>query len=305
MSKVAEHFRDLFALTKGALAQLRASDPLILASSTAFFATFSLSPIVLLLVNIFGLYFKSDRLANQMFGKLGGTIGREAAGEIEKIVRNFMEFETTWWMTVGGIIFFLFVSTTLLSVVKINIHKLWRLRRNGATVRQQVRERSALAAIILVTGVFFFLSILLDTMLAISLDYLQSILPKAGIIVMQFLNLLFSVIIITLWFTILFKLLPDAKVEWDVAFNGGFVTALLYTAGKFALGKLLVHARLASIFGASASFAILLLFIFYCSFIVYFGAAFTYQFGIYSSQSICAGKHSHAYEERMIGTNES
>jgi membrane protein len=279
---------------------LRKTEPLVLSSSTAFFTTFSLSPILILLVNLFGLYFKSDRISNQLFGKLASAIGNEAAMEIESIVNNFMEFETSWLITTAGIFFFVFIATTLLGVVKVNIHKLWRIRKAKKTLRSVFRERMTLVAIILMTGIIVLISVTIDSALALSLDYLQTIVPEIGIILIRLLNIIFSVIIVTVWFTLIFKILPQARVDWDVAFNGAFLTAILFNVGKLALGKILVHARIASIFGASASFALLLLFIFYCSFILYYGAAFTHEYAEYIDKHICAGKHAHEYEEKLI-----
>ena len=235
-----------------------------------------------------------------MFAMLASTVGVKAANEIESIVQNFMAFERNWWMTVAGVVFFIFVSTTLLGIVKLNIHKIWRIRKVYPSMRQQFRERTTFASLILMTGVFFLFSLLIDTILAMSLDYLQTLVPAIGITVVRLLNVIFSLVVITIWFTVIFKILPEAKVEWDVAFNGAFLTAVLYSIGKFALGKFLISARVASIFGASASFAILLLFIFYCSFIIYFGAAFTYVYARFSEKNICAGKYSRAYEEKYI-----
>jgi membrane protein len=279
---------------------LRRTEPLVLSSSTAFFATFSLSPILILLVNFFGLYFKSDSIANQLFGKLGSAIGPEAADEIQSIVNNFMEFETNWMLTTAGVLFFLFIATTLLNVIKMNIHKLWRIRKTKRTFRYVLRERMTLVGIILVTGSLFLISTMIDSALAISLDYLQTIIPRFGIIVIRFFNIIFSTIVVTLWFTTIFKFLPQARIKWDVAFNGAFLTAILFNLGKMALGKILIHARIASIFGASASFALLLLFIFYCSFILYYGAAFAHEYAEYSGKHISAGKHALEYEEKLI-----
>lgn len=279
---------------------LTRAEPLILSSSTAFFTTFSLSPILILLLNLYGLYSTSDKFSNQLFEKIGGSIGFEAAAEIEKIVHNFMGFETSLLITLVGLIFFIFVATTLLGVVKKNIHTLWHIRKSAKQIRYQFRERTILAGIILFTGALFVISFVIDSSLAISLDYLQSVIPKVGIIVIQFLNIVFSVVIVTVWFTVIFKMLPEAKVDWDVAFSGAFLTGILFNIGKLGLSKILVHARIATIFGASASFALLLLFIFYCSFILYFGAAFTYAYGAHAEQPIAASKYSHAYEETLI-----
>jgi membrane protein len=279
---------------------LMSAQPLILASSTAFFATFSISPILILLVNFFGLYFKSENLSHLVFAKLGATIGYRAAKDIEVIVNNFMDIERTWWMSIAGLLFFIFIATTLFEVVKTNIHKLWRIRKSVARMRHRFRERMTLLILILVTGGLVFVSVTIDSSLAISLDYMQTVLPHVGIVLVRLLNFVFSIIVVTVWFTLIFKILPNAKVDWDIAFNGAFLTALLFNVGRFALGKILVHARIASIFGASASFALLLLFIFYCSFILYFGAAFTHEYAEYHERHICAGKNASEYQETLL-----
>jgi membrane protein len=281
---------------------LKRTEPLVLSSSTAFFTTFSLSPILILLVNFFGLYFKSDRITNQLFGKIASAIGNEAAMDIETIVKNFQEFETTWLLTVAGVIFFLFIATTLLGVIKLNIHKLWRIRKSKKKFKYALRERVILISIILLTALLVLITILIDSALAFSLDYLQTIIPGIGILLIRLLNLVFSIIVVTVWFTLIFKFLPQARVNWDVAFNGAFLTAVLFNIGRFALGKVLIHARIASIFGASASFALVLLFIFYCSFILYYGAAFTHEYAEYSNKHIRAGRHAHEYEEKLVET---
>jgi membrane protein len=300
---MGEQISGFFRICVRAFKLLKRTEPLILSSSTAFFTTFALSPILILLVSIFGLYSKSDRIRNQMFNKIASTIGHEAAVDIEKIVDNFMNVETTWYMTVGVLIFFVFVSTTLLGVVKQNIHKLWRIKRKIPKIRYQLKERAELAAIILLTGVLFLFSVVIDSGLAISVDYLQSVIPAFGIFIVRFFNLVFSAVVVTAWFMMIFKILPNAKVDWDVAFSGGFMTAVLYMFGRYVLAKVLIHARIATIFGASASFALLLLFIFYCSFILYFGAAFTHEYAEQENKHICANKHAQEYEEKLIGSN--
>ncbi|HYC84016.1 MAG TPA: YihY/virulence factor BrkB family protein, partial [Chryseosolibacter sp.] len=228
------------------------------------------------------------------------TVGYETARDIQLIVENFMKAETTWWLATAGIVFFIFVATTLLGVVKHNIHKLWRLRHRSRSIRQRFRERLKLLLIVLLTGGLIVISLLIDSSLAISLDYLQTIIPEAGIVVIQLVNGLFSLIIVTIWFSLIFKVLPEARVDLEVALNGAFVTAILFSGGRWVLGKVLVHARIASIFGASASFALLLLFIFYSSFILYYGAAFTHEYAEYLERHICAGKHAHEYEEKLF-----
>ena len=290
--------RCILAATKRAVGLLERNDPLILCSSTAFFATFSLSPIILLLVNLFSIYFGSEKIGHQMFQVVGSTFGIETAKDIETIVENFMALDSTWLITVGSSLFFLFVGTTLLTVVKKAIHKLWHIRSKPEWhLRYFGWERGTAVGIIFVTGLLILFSILVDTGLAVSLDYLETIWPGVAIYSIRVLNVVFSIAVVTIWFAILFKFLPEAKLNWEVAFVGGFLTGILFYLGQLLLGKLLVHARLASIFGATTSLAVVLLFIFYCSFILYFGAAFTYEYAMKTDQRIKTSKHSRHFEE--------
>ena len=298
-----DSFKCIWVAFKRALGLLERNDPLILCSSTAFFATFSLSPILILLVHLFSLYFTSDKIGYQMFQAIASTFGRETAKDFEKIVGNFMELDSGWLITIGSSIFFLFVGTTLLTVIKKAIHKLWRIRSKPEWhLRYFGWERGTAILLIFCSGILLLLSILVDTGLAISSDYLATVWPGAAIVAAKVLNVIFSVVVIMVWFTLIFKFLPEAHVQWEVAFVGGFLTSILYGIGQFVLGKVLIHARLESIFGATTSLALILLFIFYCSFILYFGAAFTYEYAQKIDQPIQTNRYSKMYEEKLVET---
>ena len=287
-------FRKAFAL-------LQNNDPLILASSTAFFSTFALSPIIIILVSVFSLYFTAGKFNNQLFRTIGTTFGAETSREIESIVNNFKAMESNIWITIGGSVFLVFIATTLMGVVKKAINKIWHIRpKPEHKLSYHSRERGTGLGLLLLTGLLFLVSFLVDAMMAVSMDYLIFAWPAIAIKVIHVLNTAFSIIVVTLWFTVIFKWLPDARISWDVAMSGGLLTGLLFSLGKFGLGKLLIHSRIATIFGASASFALLLLFIFYCSFIVYYGAAFTHTYAEVTNSPICASKHADEYIEKVV-----
>jgi membrane protein len=299
-------FKIIFSSLKRGFSILKHKDPLILSSSTAFFATFSLSPIIVIIVSLFQLYSHSGKVRNQLFRSIGATFGKETAKELESIVNNFLALESNWWLSIVGLVFFCFVATTLLGVVKHNIQKIWQIKpKSSLRWRYHSQQRGTQLALIIFTGILFGLSYLMETSLGRSLDYLQATWPAVAIEFVRFLNVLFSVVIATVWFMVVLKVLPDASISWDTAFTGGFFTAVLFSIGKIVLGKILVHARMETIFGASASFALLLLFIFYCSFILYYGAAFTHAYSEMLNNRICAGKYSDEYEERIIEANSA
>jgi membrane protein len=292
------------SLRKGYI-NFRNNDPLILASSTAFFTTFSLSPILVILVGILKLAFDSDRIPDQLFGKIRATFGLETANQIENIVENVSTYGNDPVILVVGSIFLLFVSTTLLKVVKQSINHLWHIKRKrGHRIRYNVRERAISTSLLLFVALLFLMSLSIDTLLILLRDYLPDMLPGVNHALLRTLNITFSILVVTAWFSFLFKFLPDAYVTWRVALVGGLITGIFFNTGKWILGKLLLYNNIVSIFGASASFALILLFIFYVGLILYFGASFTYFYGEAIRQPIRPIKFSEQYELTTINRKD-
>jgi membrane protein len=289
------------AVLRDAFDLLRRNDPLILSSSTAFFATFSLSPIIVILVNVFGIYFQSERIRQQLFAKLEVTLGQQTTLEIEKIVNNFMAFGGDWWVTASSFIFLLFVATTLLGVVRKALHQLWHIRRKASVkLKYNIKERLIGLGLLVFIGLLFLVSLMLDTSLAIFREYIQELLPGINRALIRATNIIVSIAVVTTWFAVLFKVLPEARMHWRIALVGGFVTGLLFSIGKLILGRLLIGGNLTTIFGASASIVLLLLFIFYSALIMYYGAAFTYSFAKAIEDPIMPGKYADEYEEIVV-----
>jgi membrane protein len=294
IKKILVALRDAFII-------LRRNDALILASSTAFFATFSLSPIIVILVNTLSVYFHSEDIRQRLFGKLRTALGEQTTAEVEKIVHNFMSFEGSWWITMVSFIFLLFVATTLLGIVRKAIHQLWHIKRKASVkLRYNVKERLIGLALLAFTGLLFIISLMLDTSLAIFRGYLHDLIPGINVLLIRLANTLVSVAIVTAWFTMLFKFLPEARLHWKVAFIGGVFTGLLFSIGKFILARMLISSNLNTIFGASASIALLLLFIFYSAMIMYYGAAFTYSFAKAINDPVKPGRYADEFEEVVV-----
>ena len=293
-------------ISTNAFALLKENDPLILASSTAFFATFSISPIIVLLVGALSAIFKSSNIREQLFHSVQTTLGKKPTEEIESFVNNFISLESgNALVTIGVSIFLLFVATTLLGIVRKAIHQVWNIRRKSTIrFRYNIHERLIGLLMLFVMGTLFLISILLDASVIAVQNVAQDIIPAIDAVLVRALNIVFSVVIVTTWFALLFKILPEAHVHWKVAFAGGLVTSILFNIGKFVLGIILKESRLESIFNTSASITLILLFIFYSSLIMYYGAAFTHAYAAATGKPIRAGKYGDEYEERLTATED-
>jgi membrane protein len=274
-------------IVRDAFTELGKNDPLRMAGATAFFTTFALPPILIILIQVLGLIYDPAKISSQLFLKLSDIVGRESVQQIVDTLTAFRKLAQRPSITIGGFIFLLFVATTLFKIIKSSMNQVWKIkvfRKRSLWIAFRTRWRSLL--VILIAGVLFAIGLLAEAAQAFLGKYIFEISPLLALYYNSALNHIISVIIVTLWFSILFRFLPDGRPHWKVALMGAFVTSLLFTIGKLVLHWLLTYSNINTVYGASGSIVLLLLFVFYSSLILYYGAAFTKMWGIYHNTPI-------------------
>jgi membrane protein len=291
------------SLLKKSFEELSKNDPLRMAGATAFFTTFALPPIMIILIQALGLIFDPDQVSRQLFSNLAHIIGKEGVNQILNTLKAFSRLAENFWITIGGFIFLLFVATTLFKVIKGSLNQLWKIRSIGKrSFYQIIISRFNAIVVIIFAGVLFSIGLFIEAVQAFLGHYIFTISPVFALYFNHFINYILSIGIVTLWFAILFRYLPDARSEWRTVLAGGFVTSILFNTGKFMLRFLLSYNNLNTIFGASASIVLLLLFVFYSSLILYFGAAFTRVWSFYKDRPIKPLPHAMHY--RLVEATE-
>lgn len=290
-------FTALPQLFKKALGCLTQNDPLRMAGATAFFTSFALPFIFILLIQLFGVFVNPATFRHALFSDLSNTVGRESSRQIGQTLKAFRQLAHNGWITAFGSLFLLLVATTQLLVIKGSINQLWRIRmarRQG--LAEQLRNRLQPVLLLLLTGLLVLLSILAEAAKAQMGQSLEALFPSVAHFVRGVLNYILSLLFVTLWFALLFRLLPDGRPSWRVAFSGAFVTAVLFSIGKHVLRLLLINSNIGSLYGASASAVLVLLFVFYSSLILYFGAAFTRAWAEHLGQEVTPLPHAEHYK---------
>ncbi len=281
---------DIGVILKKAYILLKKNDPLILSSSTAFFTTFSLSPILIILMDLLKPILGKEVIHKELFSKIQQSLGTVAARDVHTIVDGFEALESNIWFTILSTLFFYFVATTLLSVVKQAMHKIWSFKaKEKVKTMYHVKER--------LTGIAMMLSFAVLITISYSMDIAEANLDHQ--ILSGFAQIIFSLLFVATWFTLLFKFLPEAHVPWTIAITGGLFTGFFFKIGTFLLSKILIHKQVASIFGVSSSIAMLLLFIFYSSFILYLGVAFMLELSKATKRTIRPGKDAIEFREQI------
>ena len=298
--------KDIISILRDAFLELRDSDPLRLAAATAFFTTFALPAILIILIQVIGLFYNPETFSNEIFEKLRVVLGMDSAKQIQETLEGFRQRADNWYITVGGFIFLLFVATTLFKVIKDTLNQLWEIKlEHRAGFSKKMKQRGKAVLVIILAGFLFLGGLFSDGLIALLSDLIKDYWPQFTSALIQILRQLVSIAIVTVWFAVLFKFLPDARTPWKTALVGGLFTAVLFTAGKFLLGFLLSGSNIGNIYGASGSIVLILLFVFYSSFIMYYGATFTKQWGKYNNSEIEPREYAMFYELSEIKKEKS
>jgi membrane protein len=267
--------RRLIPVFRRALILLQVQDPIRLGAATAFFTIFALPPILILLIRLFSIVFNQAIVSGSVFKHLSQLVGKNSAMQVQDILINFQRLESNWLITVFLMVFLLFVSTTLFVVVQHSINQVWSIKnRKGYDYRKVLLDRVISVAIILTSGILFMATVLFDSLLSLINGLLKDYHHEIDIFWIQAVSTLISTALVTLWLAILFRYLPHARIAWPAIWRGAAVSAILFTIGQVLMGHLLINSNLGSLYGAAASIVLLLLFVFYSSFALYYGAAF-------------------------------
>lgn len=251
------------------------NDPLRLAGATAFFANFALPPILLILIRLFGFFVDRKILVTRIFERLASILDESSTKQIRQTLRNIRGIDHQWYATLISFVFFLFVATTLFSVIKNSMDQIWSIGiKEHSTFLFKLKIRARSMIIILMAGILFFVGLLTDSMQALIGAYINPSSPNFGRVFLMILNQILFIIIVTTWFSILFRFLTSGRPTWKYSIRGGILTGILFTVGKFILRIALPLSNIGNIYGASGSIVLIMLFVFYSSFIFYFGACF-------------------------------
>lgn len=283
-------------LLRQSLTELLKNDPLRMAGATAFFTTFALPPILVILIQSLKLILDPHEVRSQLFQSLEAIVGREAVDQLIDVLLAIRKLASNWLIIIGGFIFLLFVATTLFKVIKGSINQIWKVRPvHRLSFGETMMSRLQSIAIILIAGVLFVLSLLGEGLQAYLGKYIFDVSPALSFYFKSALNYLTSIIVVTVWFSILFRYLPDGRPKWPISLSGAFLTAVLFTIGKIILHWMLSYNNINTVYGTSAAIVLLLLFVFYTALILYYGASFTKCLGVYSGQPIRPLRHAMHY----------
>jgi len=271
-----------------------------LGAALAFYTIFSLAPLMTLAVTAATLWYtdNEDQAGKKVYEQMASVIGQESAKDLEEMLSQKGEEKQGVFTAISAGLMLLVGATGVFVQLQDSLNEIWEVKpKPGQGIWGFIRHRLLSFAMILAVGFLLLTSLLLSTALAAMGAYFSHLAGNMGWL-LELLNFAVSFGVITLLFAFMFKYVPDAEVAWKDVWFGAVVTSLLFTIGKFALGMYLGKSSVVSTYAAAGALLIVLLWVYYTSQIVFFGAEITQAYARAVGRDVLPSKHAERDEAK-------
>lgn len=281
--------KDAWKITKLSFSEFFSRNILKLSGSLAFFTIFSLPGLLIIIIWVSDLFYGRDVVEGSVYSQIESFVGHTAALDIQETIRNATTSTGGNFATIVGLIALMFGATSVFNEIQDSINHIWRLKtkaKKGFGVLKLLFDRLLSFSMIITLGFILLVSLIINGGMDFLLDNLMVKYPQLTVVLVYVLNIVISYFITAFIFAAIFKVLPDAKIRWRHVWVGAFVTAFLFMAGRFLISYYLGHNRMTSAYGTAGSIIVVLMWVYYSSMILYFGAAFTHVYVKFKGQRI-------------------
>lgn len=252
-----------------------------LSASLAYYTTFSLGPLMIVIIFIAGKFLGEQAVQGQIYDQMKSFIGSNAAEQIQTIIKNAAINGKSGIAAIIGVITLLIGATTVFGEIQDSINSIWGVKgklRSG--IMKLVMTRLLSFGMIASLGFLLLVSLAVTAMVEAIGNRLEEIFPDVAVVLLYIVNLIITLGVTATLFAIIFKVLPDIRVKWKDIWPGAIATAILFMIGKFLISVYIAKSNIGSTYGTAGSLVVLIVWIYYSSIILYFGAEFTKAYAL-------------------------
>ena len=249
-----------------------------LGAALAFYSVLSIAPLLVVSIGIAGMVFGAQAAHGQIVWQIQNVVGPEGGKVIQSLLLDARFSSARILAEAIGVFMLFFGASGVFGELRDDLNLVWRVHApSSAGWKGMIQYRFFSFAMVLGTGFLLLVSLVLSAAIAAAGKFFERFLP-APEPVLHAVSTLLSFLAVTVLFALLFKVVPDARIEWQDVWIGAAVTSLLFAAGKFGIGLYLGKASVGSAYGAAGSLVVFLVWVYYSAQIFLFGAGFTHTY---------------------------
>ncbi|NCI45900.1 YihY/virulence factor BrkB family protein [Sediminibacterium sp. WSJ-3] len=273
---ILQVLKHLPQVLKKSVSEFISDEGMKLAASLSYYTIFSIAPFLLIVISIAGAAFGQEAVEGRVYGQIQQLIGQEAAVQIQNIIANVRLRDSGVWGIVIGAAILLIGASSVFTEIQGSVNYIWSIRtkpRKGWL--KLLLDRLLSFSLVVGIGFILLVSLIVNSLMDALYERLERLFRDSSVHLLYLGNLASVFLVITALFTVIFKVLPDAKIGWKDSIAGATFTTVLFIIGKFLIGLYIGNSRLGAIYGTVASVFVILVWVYYTSIILYFGAEFT------------------------------
>jgi len=269
-------FKGIWEVLKNAFTGFSDHKVTKLSGSLAYYTVFSMAPLLVVIISLCGIFLGQEAAQGQIYSQLSGFLGSDTAAQLQEIIKKASLGDKSTVAFVIGVVTLLVGSTTVFADIQDSINTIWGLKPKPKRGWLKLLQNRFLSfSVIISLGFILLVSLGITAVLDGFSARLQARFSDISVIFFYILNQVITLAVISLIFGVIFRVLPDAIIKWKDVILGSIVTAVLFMIGKFGISIYIGQSDVGSTYGAAGSLVIVLLWTYYSSIILYFGAEFT------------------------------
>lgn len=302
-------FKDIPKVFLKTAKEWMAADPFKESAVISYYAIFSIPGLLIIVIWAAGFFFGEELVRGEINSQIANMVGDNAAQSVEEIVQESELEDSAWFMKIIGIGALVFGATTLFFQLQKTLNYLWDVESNPKNnMLKLVVDRASSLGLILVIAFLLLISLVITSIISGISTFITQNIGEEMYILIEVVNFVLSLGIVSLLFAVMYKALPDVDIKWKSVWVGAIVTSVLFAIGKTLLGLYFGIADPGSSFGAAGTIILLMLWVNYTCLILFFGAVFTKVYALTYGHPIQPSKHAkwrRGYQQDDVRNNES
>jgi membrane protein len=272
--------KDAWRILKKSFSSFMKEDAFTYSASISFYTMLSLPAVLLIVISVAATLYNENRIEQELVNQISSLIGSNSAAQIEEILEQAaIKEDTTLWAKIAGIAALIVSSTSVFISLQLAINKIWDIEaKPEKAFFKFIINRLLSLAMVIGIGFILMVALVIESLIVIFQDLLEHFNDGVSSLLITVGSEVISFAITMLIFTMMYKVLPDAKIKWKDVWVGGLITTALFVLGKAIIGIYLGASSMTSVYGASGSLVILLVWTYYAALIFLFGAKITHVY---------------------------
>lgn len=274
-------------------------------ASLAYYAIFSIPGLLIIVSWIAGYFFGAEAINGEISNQIMGLMGNDAAESVEGMVASSLIDKENLIMKIIGICSLVFGATTLFFQLQRSLNDMWEVEAapKKAWIKLVLDRANSLGMIIII-GFLLMVTMVLSSAVSLLNNFITNYFGIETYIIIEIINFTVGFGVVLLLFALMFKILPDVEISWKPVWRGAFLTAILFTIGKFLLSLYFSSLKPTSSFGAAGTVILLMLWVNYSCMIVFFGVEFTKVYAEKRGYKIVPSPHAKWNKNRLYSDSQ-